>query len=65
MPAIRSSAISFADYNAKTRELVITFAKGNFYTYFGVPPELYEKFIASDSKGKFFNLYIKDRFLGM
>lgn len=64
MPSIRSSAITFAEYDEFKRELVLTFIKGNSYTYYGVPPELYAEFMSSSSKGTFFNDYIRDKFSG-
>lgn len=62
MPAIRSSAITFAEYDADKQELVLTFEKGNSYTYYGISANIYEDFINSESRGKFFNKYIRDKF---
>jgi hypothetical protein len=35
---------------------------GNTYTYYGVPKDVYERFLHASSKGQFFNDYIKDRY---
>jgi len=62
MPAVDSSAIQRIDYDAAARELSVTFAGGNAYRYFRVPRGVYESFLQSDSKGLFFNTYIRDRY---
>jgi KTSC domain len=62
MPAVDSSAIQRIDYDAAARELSITFAGGNVYRYFSVPRSVYQSFLQSDSKGLFFNVYIRDRY---
>jgi hypothetical protein len=62
MPAVDSSAIQRIDYDAAARELFVTFAGGNAYKYYRVPRSVYESFLHSDSKGLFFNAYIRDRY---
>jgi hypothetical protein len=62
MPAVASSAILRIEYNEFTRELNVTFMSGNTYTYYGVPKDVYERFLHASSKGQFFNDYIKDRY---
>lgn len=62
MPSINSSAISFIDYNETTRILTIVFIKTGKYTYPNFPKSLYEEFLKSSSKGRFYNQYIKDKY---
>ena len=59
MPAIVSSAISYADYDPERRELYLTFKSG-IYTYYDVPEDVYKEFLLSASKGQFYNTYIRD-----
>jgi hypothetical protein len=42
--------------------LDVEFKSGARYRYFAVPPSLIEALLASESKGTFFNRYIKSRF---
>lgn len=42
--------------------LIIEFRGGSVYEYKNVPVALYEEFIKSDSKGKFFYAKIKNKF---
>lgn len=65
MPAVNSSAISFADYSPETQRLMLTFASGNKYSYDFFPQKLYEAFLRSSSKGRFYNEYIKDKFVAI
>jgi len=62
MPAVNSSAISFIDYDAETKTLTIIFIKTGKYTYPNFPESLYIEFLASGSKGSFYNRYIRDKF---
>ena len=60
--AVESSVIRDAAYAADTRDLRITFVSGRQYAYANVPPSIYEAFLASSSKGAFFNIAIRGRF---
>jgi len=62
MPYVSSSAIVRIEYNELSHELQVTFTGGRTYTYYGVPREVYVRFINAPSKGQFFNEYIKDRY---
>jgi hypothetical protein len=58
-----SSVIRKHAYNAETETLSIWFVpSGKRYDYFDVPPELYEAFRLALSKGRFFNIRIRDHF---
>ena len=62
MPSVGSAAVSRIAYNERDRKLFITFRETGTYTYFDVPREEYEAFVASPSKGDFFNDRIRDRY---
>lgn len=57
-----SSVIAHFSYTPLTSILKITFVSGKVYNYEQVPPEVYEKLKSSDSKGKYFNQFIKNKF---
>jgi hypothetical protein len=57
-----STVIRNFSYNVATRQLVVTFVTGRVYSYAEVPPEVHNAFRASGSKGRFFNLEIRDRY---
>jgi hypothetical protein len=57
-----STVIDHFKYNQNSKILTITFNSGNVYAYQHVPDVVYTAMKKSISKGKFFNLYIKDRF---
>jgi hypothetical protein len=56
------SAISAIDYDPATRQLWVTFPGGNTYRYYDVPRGVYESFLHAESKGLYFNGYIRDRY---
>jgi hypothetical protein len=59
-----SSAIKSAGYDADTRTLEIEFKGGGVYHFRDVPPEIYEQFMAAESKGKFHAANIAGKFTG-
>jgi lysyl-tRNA synthetase class 2 len=63
MPAVESSAVRRIEYDAAARTLFVIFDDGDQYAYFGVGPELYEAFLAAESKGRFFQAQVRDRFV--
>jgi len=62
MPVVESSAILRIHYQAKERELLVTFVSGKTYVYENVPQSLYDAFMAAPSYGRFFNEHVRDRF---
>lgn len=56
-PAIRG-----AWYLPAKRELVLLFASGRRYRHANVPPELARRFAEAPSRGRFYNLEIRNRF---
>ncbi len=61
-PAIEPAAIKAVQYDPATRQLRVTFPNGNTYKYYDVPRGVYESFADADSKGLYFNRYIRDRY---
>jgi hypothetical protein len=55
-------------YNDKTQVLTVVFQYGppkNYdgtYKYKDVPPDVFEAFMTAESKGKFFNHYIRNEY---
>lgn len=59
---VESSAIHEIDYDAERAKLVVRFVSGEAYVYVGVPGEVHRSFCESDSKGRFFQAEIRDRY---
>ena len=59
---VMSSVLVNIEYNKKDKLLFITFKSGKTYVYYNVPEEVWKAFKDAESKGKFFNKYIKGRF---
>lgn len=59
---VSSSAVSEQGYDIEKRALTLKWQGGGVYEYRGVSPELYIRFLQSDSKGAFANQQIKGHF---
>jgi hypothetical protein len=59
---VESTAISEIDYDAERRKLLVRFQSGERYVYVGVPAEVCRSFVEAESKGRFFQLQIRDRY---
>ncbi|MGZ3280314.1 MAG: KTSC domain-containing protein [Phenylobacterium sp.] len=59
---VDSTAISGIDYDAERGKLLVRFVSGESYVYVGVPGEVCRSFAQADSKGRFFQLQIRDRY---
>jgi hypothetical protein len=59
---VPSTAVRQIDYDAPRYRLMVTFVSGRAYVYDGVPQDVYDTFRTADSKGAFFNRYIRDRY---
>ena len=59
---VESAAIRDIDYDAERAKLVVCFASGERYVYVGVPGEVHRSFCEADSKGRFFQSRIRDRY---
>src|SRR3569623_138111 len=59
---VDSTAISEIDYDAERAKLLVRFASGERYVYVGVPDEIHRSFVKADSKGRCFQLHVRDRY---
>jgi len=59
---VESSHLKEAGYDPEERKLVVVLHSGKTYTYFSVPPEVYEAFLGAKSVGAFFNRSIRGQF---
>ena len=59
---VESAAISEIDYDAERTKLLVRFVSGERYVYVGVPGEVCRAFVEADSKGRFFQNQIRDRY---
>lgn len=59
---VDSTAIREIDYDAERSKLLVRFESGERYVYVGVPGEVHRSFIDADSKGRFFQAQIRDRY---
>ncbi|MGH6952394.1 MAG: KTSC domain-containing protein [Vitreimonas sp.] len=59
---VRSSLIQRAIYDASKQTLAVTFTTGRTYLYFEVPSDVYAEFAAAESRGRYFNWRIRDRY---
>jgi hypothetical protein len=60
---VESSVIHSVAYDELTRTMEVRFQDGDRYRYFDVEPELIDEFLDAESKGQFFNDYIRDSYL--
>jgi hypothetical protein len=59
---VQSAAIREIDYDADRAKLLVRFMSGEQYVYVGVPGEVHRSFLEADSKGRFFQAEIRDRY---
>ncbi|WAS55389.1 DUF853 family protein [Burkholderia ambifaria] len=59
---VDSSTVLAIGYEPTTSILEIEFKTGRVYQYYNVPQVVYDQFMVSDSKGKFFNSYVKSAY---
>ena len=45
-----------------TRVLEIEFESGRIYQYFNVPEDVFDEFLSSDSKGRYFNSHVRGKY---
>jgi KTSC domain len=58
---VSSSSIRSVAYDRERAVLSVEFVHGSTYAYFDVPPETHERFLAAESKGRFFNSEVRSR----
>lgn len=59
---VESSNIDYVEYHKEDSSLEVGFKNGRVYAYLDVAKPVYDDFILSESKGKFFNTYIKESY---
>lgn len=59
---VTSSNISAIGFDADSQTLEVEFKNGAVYQYTGVPYSEYEGIMGADSKGKYLNASIKNRY---
>ena len=62
MDAINSSGIRWIRYDEQTRTLDVAYTASGEYRYFDVGPEVYAWLMKAESKGKFINRLVKDKY---
>jgi KTSC domain-containing protein len=60
--AVRSSNIRSIGYDEALMTLEVEFKTGSIYQYLAVPKSVLDRFMLAPSKGRFFDLYIRERF---
>jgi KTSC domain len=59
---VRSSSLALLSYDRRQAILQVEFRDGTAYQYAGVPLRTYHSLLKADSKGAYFNHYIRSRF---
>jgi KTSC domain len=59
--SVRSSLLASIAYSIHST-LELEFRSGALYRYFAVPPAVAAALLAADSKGRYFNRYIRNQF---
>ncbi|NML06703.1 KTSC domain-containing protein [Sphingomonas sp. G-3-2-10] len=63
MHYFNSTAVRAASYNPQTATLTLWFTSGGqAYDYYGVPLRVFEGLLNANSKGSYFNAYIRDQY---
>ena len=60
---LQSTSLHAAAWHDQEAVLELEFRSGALYRYFSVPASLYRDLLTADSKGRFFNRFIRDCFL--
>lgn len=60
--AVQSSSLAQLAYDERQEILQVEFCDGSLYQYASVPLHTYHELLHADSKGTFFNRYIRTRF---
>ncbi len=62
MEAVNSKGIKWIRYDERTRTLDVAYTSSGEYRYFDVGPEVYAWLVRAESKGKFVNRLVKERY---
>lgn len=59
---LQSSLLNAATYQDQSAFLELEFRGGAIYRYLGVPEQVYRELLSAESKGRYFNQRIRNRF---
>jgi hypothetical protein len=59
---VESSTLASVGYDEMQYLLELEFRSGELYQYFGPPGSIHRELMTAESKGRFFNQNIRDRF---
>jgi KTSC domain len=59
---LKSTSLTAATYQDQTALLELEFRSGAIYRYMGVPAQTYQELLRAESKGRYFNQQIRNRF---
>lgn len=59
---VASSNIHSVGYDSDKRKLEVKFRSKSIYQYDDVPEKVYRRFLSAESKGKFLNKHIKNKY---
>jgi hypothetical protein len=62
MEAVESKGIRWIRYDEHSRTLDVAYTSSGEYRYFDVGPEVYAWLMKAESKGKFMNRLVKDKY---
>ena len=62
MIAVNSSAISYIGYDKNSMKMKITFRQTKTYDYCNVSQTIFDSFLNASSKGRYYDLNIKNRY---
>jgi len=62
MEAVKSKGIRWVRYDERTRTLDVAYTSSGEYRYFDVGPEVYSWLMKAESKGKFVNRLVKEKY---
>lgn len=59
---LQSTSLNAATYQDQGAVLELEFRSGAIYRYLGVPEPVYQGLLSAESKGRYFNQHIRNRF---
>ena len=59
---LKSTSLNAATYQDQSAFLDLEFRSGAIYRYVGVPAQTYQELLLAQSKGRYFNQHIRNRF---
>jgi len=60
--ALDSTTLDWARYSPEEHVLELGFRTGKVYIYFDVPSHSYQELVRAESKGRYFNIHIRNHF---